>query len=188
MDSVKKVTETFPELEEIESDELREGVIDVWATGLEESQFDALEDIPWAPHYEHVVGDESTIPHIRDVTRFSIELTDSLTERRDVDVDRDLVVAGALLHDASKLFEHTRTSHDTIRELLEHPHYGVHMVARAELPVELQHIVLAHTTNSAVEPKTMEAKIVQLADLLAAESIFYEATGDIRVLALADDE
>ena len=72
-------------------------------------------------------------------------------------------------------------------DLIPHPHYAVHVIARAGLSVELQHIALAHTSQTSVEPVTMEARIVQLADQLALDGLLYEHTGNLAGHGIGED-
>lgn len=83
--------------------------------------------------------------------------------------------------DDEYLVEHVRdVTGCAVEHLLGHPHDGVHVVARADLPVELAHIVLSHTGRTTVEPATLEAEIVRRADEVAAATIRSRATRDLR--------
>ncbi|MFB6080030.1 MAG: HD domain-containing protein [Haloferacaceae archaeon] len=175
-----EIIEALPEIREIEDDDLRERVVDCFEIGLAEGPHESLSDVPWAPHYADEVGDQRLVPHVRDVVALSTALADRLAERRDVDVDRDAVLAGALVHDVSKLFEHDRDSFTDVRRYLEHPHFCVYVLETAGMSIPIQHIALAHTPNSNVEPQTVEAAIVHHADVVAMDGIFLEATGEIK--------
>ena len=72
---------------------------------------------------------------------------------------------------------------DELSELadwLPHPHYSVHLLAEAGLSLEIQNIALSHTELSNVEPKTLEGKIVELADLLVTHATFWEKAGHFK--------
>ncbi|WP_144903476.1 HD domain-containing protein [Halobellus captivus] len=180
------VRATFPELDAIEDDELRSGVVDAWATAMAENGIDDLRGVPWLPPTQRELGieDETLVGHVRDVTAGSIALADVLSERRGdkLDLDLDVVVAGALVHDVSKLAEFDGMDDTPVYDLLGHPYYGVHVVARVGLPIELAHIVLSHTGRTNVEPATIEAEIVRRADEVAAASIRWRATDDLRTV------
>jgi 23S rRNA maturation-related 3'-5' exoribonuclease YhaM len=81
------------------------------------------------------------------------------------------VIAGALVHDVSKLYEFDGMDQTDVGRLLGHPHYGVHIVSQAGLPVEVAHIVLSHTRRTTIDPATIEAEIVRRADETAASAI-----------------
>lgn len=175
MVSKESVRETFPEIDEINDEELQERVERVLVRAVEESHFDSYEEIPWWPPYEPVVGDERNPTHVRDVITNAIAIADAVSSRRDVNLDRDTVIAGAILHDVTKSFELTKDGVTELDELIPHPHYSVYLLADEGFSLELQHLVLAHSGQSAVEPKTMEAAIVKHADRLASQSAFWEA-------------
>jgi hypothetical protein len=176
------VRAAFPELSAVEDDDLRAGVVDAWATAIAENDVDDLAAVPWFPPAQRdlELENESLVDHVRDVTGCAVALAETLTERRDVDVSMDTVVAGALVHDVSKLAEFRGMEGTAVEHLLGHPHYGVHLVARAGLPVELAHVVLSHTGRTTVEPATLEAEIVRRADEVAATAIRWRATDDLR--------
>ncbi len=178
------IRSAFPELEAIEDDELRAGVIDAWTTAVAEHDIDDITAVPWFPPSQRELGldDEYLVDHVRDVTACAITVTETLLERRPADVSLDTVIAGALVHDVSKLAEFDGMDETAISGLLGHPHYGVYSVAQADLPVELAHIVLSHTSRTTVEPATLEAEIVRHADEIAAAAIRSRATDDLRTV------
>jgi hypothetical protein len=167
------VREVFPEVSEIDDDALRDGVVDAWATAMAENDIDDLRTLPWFPPAMRELGieDELLVDHVRDVTVGAVGLAETLAERRGTAIDVDTVVAGALIHDVSKLYEFDGMDNTPIGDLLGHPYYGVHVVAAANLPVELAHLVLSHTDLTAVEPATIEAVVVRRADEVAAAAI-----------------
>lgn len=166
----------FPEVDEIERDQLRTMVLEVWDSAVADGNFDDITEVPWWPPHEESVGEETQVQHIRDVTACAIAITDALSRRRSaLSIDRDAVVAGALLHDISKLFEIADRELTELHELLPHPHYGIHLLNEIGFSTEIQHIVLAHSDRSGVAPKTIEAKIVAVADEIAVDGIFWES-------------
>lgn len=179
---MSRVREAFPEIQSIEDDDLRSGVVEAWETAMAETDVENLHEVPWFPPAQHELGvdDEWLVPHVRDVSACAVGLAETLVERRDADVSLDTVVAGALVHDVSKLYEFDGMDETPVGNLLGHPHYGVHVVAAAGLPVELSHVVLSHTPLTSVEPATLEAEIVRRADEAAAAVIKAEAVGDLR--------
>lgn len=176
------IAELFPEIEEIEDDNIREVVVASWGIVREESGGEPLSDVHWAPHYSDEAGEQNLIRHIRDVVLLATDMSDRLSDLRDIEIDRDHVIGGALLHDISKPFEHEGNSHTELREFLEHPHFSVYVLEKAGAPVHIQHIALSHTPRSGVMPKTIESVIVKQADELAMDGIFCEATGDIKAI------
>lgn len=164
------VSETFPEIDEIADPDLREKVATTWSEALTESPHDSLESIPYLPKYREYLGEEVLPTHVRQVTRLAIAIADAAAGVYGGDLlDRDTVVAGALLHDVSKVIETPSAGAEPneIADLLGHPHYGQYLLARAGLPVALQHVALSHSPKTGVGIKTAEALVVWAADVLA---------------------
>lgn len=178
------VRTAFPELEVIEDDDLRAGVASAWATAIEENDVYDLTEVPWLPPTQRALGldDERLVSHVRDVTACAITLAETLLDQREVTISLDTVVAGALIHDVSKLAEFDGMTETPVYNLLGHPYYGVYVVAAADLPVELAHIVLSHTSRTTVEPATIEAEVIRRADEVAAAAIRSQATDDLRTV------
>lgn len=178
------VRRAFPELDAIDDDDLRAGVVNAWARAITESEVADLTTVPWLPptQRELELTEEYLVDHVRDVTACAVSLAETLLERREVALSLDTVIAGALVHDVSKLAEFDGMDETAVYRLLGHPYYGVHVVAEADLPVELMHIVLSHTSRTTVEPATMEAELVRQADEIAATAIRSQATDDLRTV------
>jgi hypothetical protein len=97
-----------------------------------------------------------------------------------VEVDMDTLVARCLVHDISKRAESARVAeYQDVDELLGHPHFAVYMLADAGFSVHVQHIALSHSPFSSADPKTIEAKIVQLADLQGLHATYWKETGHL---------
>ncbi|MCX6551929.1 MAG: HD domain-containing protein [Acidobacteria bacterium] len=133
------------------------------------------------------------LEHILQIARVASQLADAYQANRDV------VIAGAVLHDIGKLQElnyEASTSYSREGNLLGHIALGVVMVREAgrsipEFPpallTEIEHVVLSHHGSfefgSPVEPMTVEAFILSMADDLDAKihqvrAAIAEDTGD----------
>lgn len=169
----RDVHRSFPQLESIDDDTLREQVVSVWVDAIEDSQYETLEDITWMP--EAAPG-TTLVTHVNTVTDVALGLCETLTKRNDVSIDTDVVSAGALLHDVSKLAE---ASDETVGNLIPHPHYAVHLLGASGIDEHVMHVALAHTERTNVPPKTPEAHIVHHADYLAAQIMILDASGSL---------
>lgn len=177
----------FPEIEAIEDETLRANVASAWTIAAEENGIEIAElgGVPWFPPAQAKLGIDpgaaTLVGHVRDVTACALSLAETVSERRPgLDPDVDTILAGALVHDVSKLYEFDGMEETDIGDLLGHPYFGVAVAARADLPAELLHIVLSHTHRTAVEPATLPAEIVRRADEVAAAAIRAPAVGDLR--------
>jgi 3'-5' exoribonuclease len=98
-----------------------------------------------------------------------------------MDINDDLVIAGALLHDVGKTSEYRLVNsgieRSTVGELLGHLIVGIEIIHRyaeqveefpQDLLTELDHIILSHhgevDWGAPIQPKTIEAMIVHSAD------------------------
>ena len=97
-----QVRGAFPELDDIEDGDLREGVVEAWTLGLERGGWRHVEDIPYAWNIHEV----SNVEHVRGVTRIARETAREQREFHGADPDLDVVLAAALLHDVGKCYEY----------------------------------------------------------------------------------
>lgn len=110
-------------------------------------------------------------------------------------INRDVVIAGALLHDIGKIEEYTFDAEEIgfteVGNLLGHVSLGYAMVRRAiaeqgNIPTatatNLLHVILSHQGRleygSPIEPRTAEAFIVHHADTVDAHLFQIKRTGD----------
>lgn len=179
-----EIRELFPEAGLIEDSGLRDGVVAAWALAVRENDVEDLAELEWQPPEQARLGipDETLVGHVRDVTVWAVDVMEAVIDRRGPVLDRDVVIAGALVHDVSKVYEYDFESgeHSDIGSLLVHPHYGVHVTAAVGLPVEVQHIVVSHSPRTAVEPATLEAELVRCVDELGASAIRLRGLTDLR--------
>jgi putative nucleotidyltransferase with HDIG domain len=170
------VERTFPELRSVEDDSLRGGVIGAWVAACVDAGIDdagELAAVPWYPPLQLELGipseAETLVDHSRDVTAGALALADAVAARDGL--DRDLLVAAALVHDVSKLVEFDGLGETTVGSLLGHPYYGVHLIERSGLPTECAHVVLSHSDRTSLEPAFLEAELIKRADQAATEAV-----------------
>ncbi len=162
MVSAELIRGLFPEVEEIRDPDLAAKVVQVWRRVWEESLWDDLRDVP----KNDQIHDVSLVQHVRGVTQGAIAMARiAMDLYPGVEIDLDTLIAGALLHDASKPLEGTRSGKTPAGKLLPHGYLAAHMALQAGLPNEVVHIILTHSKgSSAVPPKTYEGLIVHYAD------------------------
>lgn len=176
----KEIIEAYGSLDRIEDEELRIMVIDIWEKALKVNGYESIYDLTWWPPFLEATGEQYQVDHVRDVTKCAIAIMESLEETQEgLDVDRNLVIAGALLHDVSKAYEIDGEDTSELQEWLPHPHYSIHLLAEAGASQHLQHIVFTHSEISGVEPRSIEARIVRVADEIACDGIFWTETGEL---------
>jgi hypothetical protein len=165
------VAEALPEIGLIESDELRQKVIAVWEDVWEQSTFERLDDLPIGPKipYPH-------LPHNRCVVTMAVAIAAAFERFHDVKVDRDLLVAAALLQDVSKLVELSPieggVEQTEIGRSFQHALWACHKALEHGVPLDICEIVLNHTPDSPQLPRTLEGKILWYADQLDVIAVF----------------
>lgn len=177
----ESVQESFPYIDTIGDDDLRDGIVTAWTKGLEETGW-TLDEVPWLPPVQRDLDlpDEYLVDHVNDVCDIATAIADNVANNCKIDFSYDLLIAGALIHDISKLYEFDSAGDTPVYEMLGHPYYGVYIIGVLDLPVELAHVILSHTDRTTVEPATMEAEIIRRSDEVAASAIRMKALNDLR--------
>ena len=168
-DDRRRIQELFPEVAEIQDRDLAERVVDLLAWFWRDSGWDDLADVPYLVEAPQI----NLVTHVRFVARGALLLADLCTKILGWTVDRDLLLATALLHDASKPKEYQRTEHgygkSEVGRKLTHAVYAAAIAMERGLPFELVHLIHSHTPMAAVEPKRVEGWIVRAVDNVMAE-------------------
>lgn len=170
------MTETLldliPEIAKIENPSLRDQVIAVWE--------DALNQGGW------VLGDLSTIPytllvddvtisfpeHVSVVARLCLAIEDVLQHAYAdrYSIDRDTLLAGALLADVGKLLEFQKAGNRyewaSMFRYLRHPFTGVGLCFKHGLPEAVMHIVATHSWEGENFSRLPESIIFHHADFI----------------------
>ncbi len=157
--------ELFPELDLIGDEGLRAGVEQIYLELWELSDYERVEDVPVmqkAPYPQ--------LKHTQAVLKIALAAAEVAEQVHGTTVDRDVLIAGALLMDVSKFVEyrpgaagHERTE---LGALLPHGTATANIALRLGLPLEVSHIVLAHSPNGGKAPATVEAHILDWLDQL----------------------
>ena len=101
------VLEDLPELVGVKDEELRRKAIEAWAYSLSETSFPRVSAIPGeATPGVFVLKRGNQAHHLRSVARIAVNIADDFTTAfPEAVVNRDVVLAGALLHDVGKAWE-----------------------------------------------------------------------------------
>ena len=175
-----QVREAFPELDDVEDDDLRERVVEAWTLGLERGGWRDVEDIPYAWNIHEV----SNAEHVRGVARIARETAREQRAFHGADPDLDVVLAAALLHDVGKCYEYVDHVDD---EVLADPDPTY---AGEEVPHSLSGYALAHEVGcplvvqraiphfiGEVPARTLEAELVKSANSASSNAITQLAMG-----------
>jgi len=111
------------------------------------------------------------IEHVLSTANLALALCNSVEKIYHGKVNRDLVIAGVLLHDLFKPLTYAVKENGTydstfLAEYLDHLSLAVSELVRRDFPLDLVHIVCAHHGDyGPIKPHTIEALICHLADL-----------------------
>lgn len=175
-----QVRESFPELDNIESDDLREKVVEAWTLGLSRGGWRDIDDIPYAWN----IHDVTNVEHVRGVTRIARETAAEQREFHGADPDMDVIVAASLLHDVGKCYEYVDFV-DNEKLIEPDPEY-----ATEEVPHSLSGYALAHEVGcplavqraiphfiGEVPTRTMEAELIKSANSASSNAITQSEMG-----------
>ncbi|PSQ62368.1 MAG: phosphohydrolase [Halobacteriales archaeon SW_8_66_22] len=179
-DYASQVEVALPELDEIDSDSLREQVIEAWVLALERGGWRDIEDVPYAWNIHEV----SNVEHVRGVTRIALDAARQQRDFHGADPDIDTIVAAALLHDVGKCYEYVDHVDD---DILDDPD-GTY--ASEEVPHSLSGYALAHEVGcplsvqraiphflGEVPRRTLEAELLKSANSASSNAITQAAMG-----------
>ncbi len=112
------------------------------------------------------------IEHIVSTTNLALALCNSVEKVYHGKINRDLVIAGVLLHDIFKpityrVNEDGSYSSTNLADYMDHLSLVIAELVRRDFPLELIHVVSAHHGDyGPIRPHTVEALICHLADFL----------------------
>ena len=184
-----QVSAAFPELTEIESDSLREQVVQAWTLGLERGGWQDIEDIPYAWNIHEV----SNVEHVRGVTSIARQ---AATQQRDIhgaNPDLDVVIAAALLHDVGKCYEYVSHVDDDVlgtpdaryaSEEIPHSISGYALAHEVGCPLAVQRAIPHYLGE--VPTRTLEAELVKSANEISSNAIT-QATMDMPLTEWIDE-
>jgi len=174
----EKLLEILPEAREIRDEALREKVLAVWEEALAYRNW-TIEDLKAMPFTLLAEGVKiSFLEHVRTVCRMCIAVDDVLTEAygdRKTPVNRDVLIAGALLADVGKLLEYKKRDGQIVKsrygDYLRHPFSGVGLCFKHGLPEEVMHVVAMHSVEGEHGKRSPEAIIFHHADFIDFELV-----------------
>lgn len=165
------ILSAVPEFNEIQDEGLRAKTLDVWVEALETGGFtvEEMKRIPFTLLADNV--NITFLEHVRVVCRMSIAMADVLIEAYGdrVKINRDHLVAGALLADIGKMIEFEKLPGDQLKkghlgDMLRHPFTGVGMAFKRDIPYEVMHVIAVHSKEGDHVKRSPEAIIFHHAD------------------------
>jgi putative nucleotidyltransferase with HDIG domain len=161
----KYIEGIFPEIAEIKDHRLRHGVVKTWLLAAERGKWQRIDDVPFT-----LLTDtkKTLVQHTRTVTAMAIAVA-----RAREDLDLDIVIAAGLVHDVGKLLEYERKGQVFVKSaygrMVRHPVSGYGLALEAGLPVEVAHVVAAHSAEGESIARSKEAIVIHHCDFIDFE-------------------
>lgn len=181
-----EISSKVPEIDLIRDERLRQGVISAVERCLRFCglKVDDLERFPFtlSPGGQRV----SLLAHTRAVARVCYAAASAFNESADEELklDLDLLLAGALLHDLGKLAEFDRKDDGAfgvseMGKAMRHPFWSAHFCLEAGLPLEVVHLVGAHSHEGEGRRASAEAIFLHKVDFMVYEATLKKLEGSV---------
>jgi hypothetical protein len=154
----------FPQIDEITDVTLRMAVVSTWEALWKGSRWNKMDDVPTSLEIPY-----PTVPHNRCVLDISIAIADAFERHHGIKLNRDYLIAAAVLQDASKVNEFAPDADGNaipteLGKNFPHAFWAAHVALQHGVPDEVVHVLLTHTPQSPKFPNTLEGKILYYVD------------------------
>ncbi|WP_434310513.1 HD domain-containing protein [Hominifimenecus sp. rT4P-3] len=120
----------------------------------------------------------SLVAHVENVTEGSVALANVFVQNYQTQVDFDVLIVSALLHDVSKLIEmepgKEAIEKTKIGKTFQHGYFGAYMAQKYGLPDSIVTNILTHTGFSKTLPSTIEGIFLFYADMADSDAHRFE--------------
>jgi putative nucleotidyltransferase with HDIG domain len=171
----KNILRILPEIKKIKNRELREKVVSTWEEGMKLGGWE-MEDLKKIPFTLLIVDSKvNLIEHTRAVTNTALRVAEAVTRAygSSVKIDKDVLIAGGILHDVGKLLEYSKVKGKITKsdkgKFLRHPFSGSALAFEFGIPDEILHLIAAHSHEGDEGFRSIEAIIIHHADFINFE-------------------
>lgn len=160
------VNSMFPQISQMSDVSLRGKVEAVWQELWSESTWQSIHDLPTSGEIPY-----PAVPHSQCVLTMALSIADAFETHHGLRVDRDMLIAAAILQDASKVVEYrpnadAKAVHTDIGSTFPHGFWCAHVALKHGIPMSICHIMVTHSPGSAKFPESIEGKILYYVDQL----------------------
>jgi len=154
----------YPEVDCINDPDLRQAVGAVWDELWAKSRWADPADVPTSGEISY-----SNLPHTRCVLQIALSIADAFETHHGLKVNRDHLIASAVLQDASKVVEYEpgpdgKAAKTELGRAFPHAFWCAHLGVLHGLPFEVLDTLLNHSPSAPRFPSTLEGKILYFAD------------------------
>ncbi|MEA2053929.1 MAG: HD domain-containing protein [Candidatus Thermoplasmatota archaeon] len=157
--------EIFPLIQEIKDEEMKKKVVECWKVAMRRGGWKNLDDVP----FTLLLPDAGClVDHVNRVAGMAYAVG-----KKRGDVDMDLLITGAVLHDVGKLLEYERVDGGTrksyLGKILRHPVSGAALAAEVGLNDKVVSIIASHSKEGNFVERIPEGIIVHHCDFIDFE-------------------
>jgi len=172
------VLRLLPEINQIKDSTLQDKVIACWEEAIKFRGWteDLLRGMPFTLLAENV--NITFIDHVRAVCLMCIacdNVLDKVHGGNKTPIDRDYLIAGAMLADVGKLLEFEIVDGKPVKsdygKHIRHPFSGVGLAFKHDLPSEVMHVIATHSKEAAGEKRRPESIIFHHTDFIDFELV-----------------
>lgn len=158
------IGDLYPEVAQISDPVLQAAVGAVWDDLWARSRWLDPGDVPTSGEIAY-----PNLPHTRCVLQIALAMADAFDQHHGLKVNRDHLIASAVLQDASKVVEYEPTleggaAKTEIGRSFPHAFWCAHLGVIHGLPTAVCDTILTHSPASPRFPATLEGKILYFAD------------------------
>ena len=162
----------FPEIRQISDAKLRDAVVEIWEELWARSAWNDIDTVPTSPEIAY-----PTRPHNQCVVAMALAVADAFERFHAVKVNRDHLIAAAVLQDASKVIEYEpaedgKAKFSELGKTYPHAFWAAHLALQKGLPDAVVHVLLTHSPQAPKFPSTLEGKILYYVDQLDVLAIY----------------
>ena len=156
--------EVFPLIKEIKNEEMRNKVKKCIEIAMERGGWKDLTEIPFTLLIENAYN---YVEHVNNVARMAYEIG------KMKNVDMDVLIAGAILHDVGKLLEYEKKDGKIVKskigKYLRHPAIGAALALEVGLDGKVANIIYSHSKEGEFVERCEEAIIIHHCDFIDFE-------------------
>ncbi len=162
----EEIIALFPQIARIGNPDWTEKICEAWRTVLRQSSWNSLAECCFYPPVPGV----TLVHHINAVTNACIALAGTLMKDEGIDINMDVLIASAILHDLDKplMFEEKdgKPGFSEFYEKYQHGFYGAMVAKELGFPDSVVTNIITHTAASAKLPSNFEGYILVYVDLI----------------------
>jgi putative nucleotidyltransferase with HDIG domain len=167
----------FPEINLITDEDIRHKTIAAFQEAMNLGGWKA-EDLNRIPFTLLIPNCKvSLLAHMRAVVQTAMKAAAVLEEfyGEYYRIDHDILLSGAILHDAGKMMEYAETEKRFVKsasgKIVRHPFSGAGLALKHDLPAEVQHIIATHAHEGDGAYRSPASVIVHHADFINFEPL-----------------